>query len=245
MKNTITTTFSKPFGNHKFTHLDINIYHGKAGYNYFSGNRRDAGHVLSFSPCIVHDRGDGFTSKESILMSGDQWESGFRIPLDVAGRSNPFYMKRAMVVLNDGTTASDLLKLYEAHDGGGLNGVATFINETATKKVAKPSTKVLAGPSVPKLLTKGILDSFAKVGSQSESSDPVIVAKFFNSAGAGTWYATEYDPTEKMFFGYVSIFGDHNDEWGSFSLADLESIPTMERDRWFGSAPASTIIKSN
>ena len=57
-----------------------------------------------------------------------------------------------------------------------------------------------------------------------EVKDPVVVAKFFNPTGAGTWYATEYEPEQKMFFGYVSIFGDYNDEWGYFSLAELESF---------------------
>lgn len=51
-----------------------------------------------------------------------------------------------------------------------------------------------------------------------------MVVKFFNPTGAGTWYATEYDPKEKIFFGYVSIFGDYNDEWGYFSLEELENF---------------------
>ena len=63
------------------------------------------------------------------------------------------------------------------------------------------------------------------------------MAKFFNPSGAGTWYATEYDPETKLFFGYVSIFGDHCDEWGSFSLKELEEFRGrfglgIERDRF-------------
>jgi len=75
-----------------------------------------------------------------------------------------------------------------------------------------------------KLLTKELLKRFEEVGNQEEvpTMDKIVVAKFFNPAGAGTWYATEYDPIQKIFFGYVSIFGDHNDEWGYFSLAELE-----------------------
>jgi len=74
------------------------------------------------------------------------------------------------------------------------------------------------------LMTKALEKRFAEVGSQEHVADPIIVAKFFNPAGAGTWYATEYDPEERIFFGYVSIFGDWNDEWGSFSLDELESF---------------------
>ncbi len=98
-----------------------------------------------------------------------------------------------------------------------------------------------------KLLTKGLLERFAKLGRQEDSSDPVVVAKFFNPTGAGTWYATEYDPEEKIFFGYVSIFGDWNDEWGSFSLDELESYRGqlglgIERDLYFGEKRISEVM---
>ena len=74
------------------------------------------------------------------------------------------------------------------------------------------------------LLTEELAKRFSEVGSQENEKDPIVIAKFFNPCGAGTWYATEYDPEEKIFFGYVSIFGDWNDEWGSFSLEELENI---------------------
>lgn len=98
-----------------------------------------------------------------------------------------------------------------------------------------------------KLLTKELLARFAKLGRQEDSSDPIVVAKFFNPSGAGTWYATEYDPDSKEFFGYVSIFGDWNDEWGSFSLAELESYHGqfglgIERDLYFEEKPISQIV---
>ena len=98
-----------------------------------------------------------------------------------------------------------------------------------------------------KLLTKELLTRFAKIGRQEDSSDPIVVAKFFNPTGAGTWYATEYNPMEKMFFGYVSIFGDWNDEWGHFSLEELENYRGrfglgIERDLHFEECPASKIV---
>ncbi len=75
-----------------------------------------------------------------------------------------------------------------------------------------------------KLLTKELEARFAKVGSQENEKDPLVIAKFFNPTGAETWYATEYDPKDKIFSGYVSISGDWNDEWGYFSLAELEDF---------------------
>ena len=91
------------------------------------------------------------------------------------------------------------------------------------------------------LITKELEKRFKKIGNQEKIKieDKVVVAKFFNPAGAGTWLAIEYEPESKMFFGYVSIFGDHNDEWGYFSLAELEEISTpfglgIERDLYCG-----------
>lgn len=98
-----------------------------------------------------------------------------------------------------------------------------------------------------KLMTKKLLERFAQVGSQAEEKDPLIIAKFFNPCGAGTWYATEYDPKTRIFFGYASIFGDWNDEWGSFALDELQSYKGplgigIERDLYFGEKRASEVI---
>jgi hypothetical protein len=98
------------------------------------------------------------------------------------------------------------------------------------------------------LLTKALVRRFAQVGSQENVKDPIIIAKFFNPYGAGTWYATEYDPITRTFFGYVSIFGDWNDEWGSFSLEELMDYKGpfgigIERDLYWQETPASTVIQ--
>ena len=97
-----------------------------------------------------------------------------------------------------------------------------------------------------KLLTSELLKQFEKKGRQEENTDPVVIAVFFNPTGAGTWYATEYDPVDKIFFGYASIFGDHNDEWGYFSLEELESYRGkfglgIERDLYFTPKPFSQV----
>ena len=98
-----------------------------------------------------------------------------------------------------------------------------------------------------KLLTQELVDRFQQVGRQEDKSDPIIIAKFFNPTGAGTWYATEYNPSDKTFYGYVSIFGDWNDEWGYFSLTELESLKGpfglgIERDIYFTETPSSKVI---
>jgi len=90
-----------------------------------------------------------------------------------------------------------------------------------------------------KLLTKELLKRFKKVGSQDGDKDPIVVAKFFNPVGRGTWYATAYNPETKLFFGYVSIFGNEFDEWGSFRLEELSKYKGplklgIERDLYCG-----------
>jgi hypothetical protein len=54
-----------------------------------------------------------------------------------------------------------------------------------------------------KLLTKELLKQFAKVGCQEDNPDPLVVCKYFYPAGIRTWYATEYDPETRLFYGYV------------------------------------------
>lgn len=97
-----------------------------------------------------------------------------------------------------------------------------------------------------KLLTRQLEKRFAKVGRQEGKRDPLVIAKFFDPTGPATWYATEYDADRRMFFGYVSIFGDWNNEWGSFSLSELETLKGhfglgIERDLYFTEKPISQL----
>ena len=99
-----------------------------------------------------------------------------------------------------------------------------------------------------KLLTKELEQRFQSVGKQEDVEDPIVVARYFNPTGGQTWYATEYDPTDRVFFGYVSLFNDYNNEWGSFSLDELESIRLplglgIERDLYCGEMTLSEAKK--
>ncbi len=73
-----------------------------------------------------------------------------------------------------------------------------------------------------KLLTKAIekkLPAFYSTDGRGDSA--VAVVKFFNPTGSWTWYATEYNPEERMFYGIVD---GHELESGYFSLDELESF---------------------
>lgn len=75
-----------------------------------------------------------------------------------------------------------------------------------------------------KLITNSLEERFKEIGSQDESPDPLVIAKFFNPYGGGTWLATEYIPEREVCFGYVHGLCPGGDEWGYFSISELESL---------------------
>ena len=89
-----------------------------------------------------------------------------------------------------------------------------------------------------KLITEEFEELFKEypLYSQEKEKDPLVVAKLFDPCGSATWYILEYDPEQKIAFGYV--MGLHVDELGYTSLLELESIErpfglTIERDLYF------------
>ena len=109
-----------------------------------------------------------------------------------------------------------------------------------------------------KLLTKEILEKFDRVNKNKFTAEgveneknPKIIAKYFHPFCSATWYATEYDPQEKKFFGFVAgLTGNPiDDEWGYFDLQEMESLRVhglpMERDSHFGNPKASEISEIN
>ena len=83
------------------------------------------------------------------------------------------------------------------------------------------------------LLTKELERRFAAVGRQEALADKaIVVAKYFTPGCHWTWYATEYDPETRQFFGLVDGF---EAELGYFSLDEMEAVASplglpMERD---------------
>ncbi len=97
-----------------------------------------------------------------------------------------------------------------------------------------------------KLITKELEKRFAQIGDQSQKADPLVVAKFFNPVGVLTWYATEYDKERDICYGYVT--GMNFDEWGSFSIKELESVKLplglhIERDLYFIETRFNTLMR--
>ena len=87
------------------------------------------------------------------------------------------------------------------------------------------------------LLTDELRAQLPPLYAQENEDDAMIYAKFFTPWTGWTWFVTEGSQEEDdfIFFGYVI---GNIDEWGYFSLAELESIGggltlPVERDLYF------------
>jgi hypothetical protein len=102
------------------------------------------------------------------------------------------------------------------------------------------------------MLTKEIRKRIPKIGTQDGlGGDAIIHVKFFTPWSNWTWYALEGEPVldkdgkevDFIFFGFVEGL---EKEYGSFTLNELCSVRgpvglRIERDRYFGPQPLSTI----
>jgi len=82
-----------------------------------------------------------------------------------------------------------------------------------------------------KLLTEAIKKKLPKTYSTEPlpTDEKVVQVKFFHPFSNWTWYAVEYDPKNRLFFGLVDGF---EKEWGYFLLDELERNK-VERDLYF------------
>lgn len=91
-----------------------------------------------------------------------------------------------------------------------------------------------------KLLPKHIERVLPPLYSQEDKGgDAVALVKFFTPWTGWTWYASEYDPDKRLFFGVV--IGQER-EFGYFSLDELEAIEgpadlRIERDLHWSPRP--------
>lgn len=74
------------------------------------------------------------------------------------------------------------------------------------------------------LLTDTIRKSLPPLYAQDALGwNATVHVKLFNAYGAGTWFITEFDGAD-IFFGYVAGLTPGGDEFGYFSLRELESL---------------------
>ena len=78
---------------------------------------------------------------------------------------------------------------------------------------------------------------------RNEDKDAKAIVKYFTPDADWTWYATEYDPESRLFFGLVDGF---ERELGYFSLDELEQLRgpfglPVERDIHWKPTPVSEL----
>jgi hypothetical protein len=97
-------------------------------------------------------------------------------------------------------------------------------------------------------LTKENLAALPPLYSQEKLGDAAIAhVKFFCPWNRWTWFATEYDPKDGLFFGLVK---GHEDELGYFSAEELQSVTGpfglyIERDIHFTPRALAECYKAN
>lgn len=93
-----------------------------------------------------------------------------------------------------------------------------------------------------KLMTKELEKQFPNLYEQDgKGMNAIVYARFFHPFSNWTWYATEFDPNDKLFFGYVNGF---EGELGYFGLEELEEAG-IERDLYFDSKPLKDALKED
>ena len=119
--------------------------------------------------------------------------------------------------------------------------------------------------TIMKLLTKELMKKLPALYSQEGVEDKKIPVKFFDSMGSWTWYVTEGCPrventageqrealsladikddekiSDWLFFGLVDGF---EKEWGYFVLSELESVRSIERDKFWDSNTLMSQLKN-
>ena len=96
-----------------------------------------------------------------------------------------------------------------------------------------------------KLLTKKITEQAKEQYDKGSDMEQMVVAKYFNPIGNGTWYLMNLADDEDYAWGIVDLFAV---EMGSFSMRELQSIQLplnmgIERDKYFEPIKADELWK--
>jgi hypothetical protein len=85
-----------------------------------------------------------------------------------------------------------------------------------------------------------------------DANDKTIHARLFALGSAATWLIAEYNPEEKIAFGYADLFGQGKAggaEWGYIDIGEMETltymgIPRVEVDTNFDKKPFTECINA-
>ena len=94
-----------------------------------------------------------------------------------------------------------------------------------------------------KLVTKELEKKFPEIYETQNQKDPIVQAKYFCPWNGWTWFATEFDKEEGIFYGLVAGL---EIEFGYFSLNEFETVEgpfglKIERDLYWEPTPLSKV----
>lgn len=212
--------------------LRIEVRYSAGGMNWMSGERNKRGYRVSITPANI---GNGFFSCQIAIGGGRDRIGGGYIMIEEAARYNKKRLLELCTIMDE--RIPKIAAAYIADDTEAL--IALIHNDKAAPVTVTP--KLPASPLAMKPLTQEVLDAFAKQG-RCDGRPPEevkIIAKFFMPDAQCSWYATEYDPAERLFFGWANLGDDQCAELGYFSLDELAKLRgklglPVERDRHFG-----------
>ena len=76
-----------------------------------------------------------------------------------------------------------------------------------------------------KLITKELLKQIPNLyEGDTPIEEKIVYAHYFIPLLNWDWWACEYDPETKEFFGYANLNNSQMAEWGYFSLTEFEAI---------------------
>ena len=79
-----------------------------------------------------------------------------------------------------------------------------------------------------RILSPNILERFNKIGCQKDISNPLVITKLIESTGSIDMYLTQYNPKNKMAYGFVVIsFMDLVD--AEFKTIDMNILEEMKQ----------------
>lgn len=97
-----------------------------------------------------------------------------------------------------------------------------------------------------KILENKLKERFAQLTNQNHGKeDPTVIAHFYSKDR--DWYATEYYPDDKIFYGYIKNPKEEReyDGWSSFYIQELEleqDQKDFQMDLFFIERPISQVV---
>lgn len=170
--------------------------------------------------------------------NGGLADSGYRATMDLPN-------SRMWEKGDDNWTVSDTVAVHGTKENGMMNP-SVYFTAPVTANVTQTWAKHLLRNARQMLMTQEILSMIPPLYAQDgKGMDAVAYVHFFNPGGAGDWWATEYDPGDRLFFGLADL-GMGFPELGYFSLDELQSVTNrlglgIERDLHWTPQPLNSI----